>query len=67
MTKEYRDELKTLRKAKKKILSDQQKQDREIQREITKLAKQSARGVQASRKAIAQIEKREAILQGRLA
>jgi hypothetical protein len=67
MNKEYRAELKQLRKTEKKLNSDYKKLIRETTRQMAALNRSGQRGRMATHRELARIQKRRAILEGRLA
>lgn len=66
MNKEYRAELKQLAKTEKKIKQDYKKLTRDTTRAMAELNRSTQRGRVATNRELARIEKRRAILQGRL-
>jgi F0F1-type ATP synthase membrane subunit b/b' len=66
MTKEYRAELRVLRKNRKKVVADFRKELKAIAREEKQLARRHARAAAGTGKACIHIDKRIAILEGRL-
>jgi hypothetical protein len=67
MNKEYRAELRTLKKAERKLWRDCKAAVRDFNREIAALEKRKDRAVRNTHTAVAKIDRRAAILEGRLA
>lgn len=66
MNKEYRAELKVLRKAKKKIERDMSAATKTASKQVQAIYTALGRGAKRCQKEVARIERRESILQGRL-
>jgi uncharacterized protein YyaL (SSP411 family) len=66
MAREYRDELKTLRKNRRKVVRDAKKATGDLARKIKALERAHRRGGRAAQKTLALIDRRMAILEGRL-
>lgn len=67
MAREYRAELKDLKRNRRKISGDSKKAQRDLDRQISKLTRDKVRGVGAAIKHTIRIDRRIAILEGRLA
>lgn len=66
MTRQYRDELKTLNQNGRKLKRDWQHFKRDAEGQLKRIAKLLQRGGKATAKELQRIEKRQAILLGRL-
>lgn len=66
MNKEYKQELKVLRKAKAKIAKDMAGATASAVKQVKAIYTSLGRGAKRCQKELARIEKREAILEGRL-
>lgn len=66
MSREYRDELKTLKKNRRKVLSDHRRATIARNKQIKAITRSQDRGGRATGKVLAVIDRRVAILEGRL-
>jgi hypothetical protein len=66
MNPEYRAELRQLSKARKKVLSDYKQLYRDTDRQISALIKRRGKGLRTSTREVHRIDRRIAILEGRM-
>jgi hypothetical protein len=66
MNKQYREELAALRKMERELKSGMVKQKRDAEQEITAIVRERAKFVRGTERELARIQRRRAILLGRI-